>query len=380
MAQILHQGYEQTISDINDRLDNLIQLIDSKKNFYNNIFFSDKEKDIPMNLYNINFPSSGQEQNYLDNNMIIKRYQFDKPNRIFFLPSSEESGEDGNDSKIPSFTKICDDVIDFKTLALIDENKPEDKELPKEIHPIIMFRGQDPLISLEKVLGFIKSNLNNVPYEIKIMHIFKNNENKSSLSFIIKFPSYKEVSLMKKSLLEIYKIKSTICYDRRELNSTQWICVIFRREAGGEARLNKFVQLMTDIYLSIPEKNKEFICNSIEGICKAKIDDNECIRKLGDMLYCAIKVESLDQALFLCIQYNDYYDMKVNLHYITYKMKKNSIPEVLTQKDIQNESKGMKKKYKEDGCLQNDTADFLFPRKGRILGKKFRRNKYKNDS
>ena len=207
MSQILLQGYEQTISDINDRLDNLIQLIDTKKYFYNNIFFSDKEKDIPMNLYNINYPSLGQEQNYLDNNMNIRRYQFDKPNKIFFLPSSEESGEDGNDSKIPSFTKICDDVIDFKTLALIDENKPEDKELPKEIHPIIMFRGQDPLISLEKVLGFIKSNLNNVPYEIRIMHIFKNNENKSSLSFIIKFPSYKEVSLMKKSLLDTYKIK-----------------------------------------------------------------------------------------------------------------------------------------------------------------------------
>jgi len=136
-----------------------------------------------MNLYNIHYTSSGQDYDYQDNDINIKQYQFDKPDKIFLLPSSDESGDERKDTKIPTFTKICDDIIDFEALTLINEDKPEERELPKHVHPIIMFRGQDPLLSLEKVLGFIKSHVQNVPYEIKIMPIFKSNENKYTLSF-----------------------------------------------------------------------------------------------------------------------------------------------------------------------------------------------------
>lgn len=381
MTQINTQNYKQTIYEINNRLDSLIRLIDTKKNFYNNIFFPEKDKEIPMNLYNIHYTSSGQDYDYQDNDINIKQYQFDKPDKIFLLPSSDESGDERKDTKIPTFTKICDDIIDFEALTLINEEKPEERELPKHVHPIIMFRGQDPLLSLEKVLGFIKSHVQNVPYEIKIMPIFKSNENKYTLSFIIKFYTFNDASCMKKLLQLHHKITSTMCYDRREINTTKWNCVIFRREAGGEARLNKFVQLIGDIFRGIPEKNKKFICNSVEAICEAKIDGNECIRKFGDMLYCAIKVESLEQALFLCVQYNNYYDMKVNLHNITYKMKKNKLPQILTKKEFYGENKinmyKIKKNYKEDDCFQNEIVDFLFSKKGRLLAKKHKRTKIK---
>ena len=382
MSQNVPRMYQQSIYDIQNRLDNLIHLIDNKKNFYNNIFFSDKDREPPMNLYNIHFLASSQENNYSDNEAKVKQYQFNKPEKIFLLPSSEDSGDERNDdNKAPSFKEICDDIVDFETHALIDENKPEDRELPETVHPIIMFRAQDPFLSIEKVLGFIKSCVHNVPYEIKIIQIYKSKEGKNALYFIIKFYNYNEASLMRKCLYDNYKIESTFCYDKRELSNTKWICVIFRRQSGGEEKLSKFVQLIADIFHGIPEKNKKFICNSVEGVCEAKIDGEDCIRKLRNMLYCAIKVESLEQALVLCVHYNNYYDMKVNLHSYTYKMKKNKIPQILTKKDIQNENKinmyKIKKSYKEDDCYQNEIADFLFSKKEKILGKKHKRNKNK---
>ena len=382
MSQIVPQMYQQSVYDIRNRLDNLIQLVDIKKNFYNNIFFSDKDREPPMNLYNIHFLAPNDENNYSDNETKIKSYQFNKPEKIFLLPSSEESGDERNEeTKSPSFKQICDDIVDFEILALIDENKPEDRELPSTVHPIIMFRVQDPLLSIEKVLGFIKNYVHNVPYEIKIMQIYNSIEGKNILSFIIKFYRYNDASLMKKCLGDNYKIKSTFCYDKRELNNTKWYCVIFRRQAGGEEKISKFVQLIADIYHGIPEGKKQFICNSVEAVCEAKIEGENCIRKLRNVLYCALKVDSLEQALFLCVHYNNYYDMKVNLHYYTYKMKKNKIPQILTKKDKQNENKinmyKIKKNYKEDDCYQNEVADFLFSKREKILGKKHKRNKNK---
>ena len=76
----------------------------------------------------------------------------------------------------------------------------------------------------------------------------KNKEGKNFLSIIIKFYNYNDASLMRKCLNDVYKIESTICYDNRELNNTKWNCVIFRRQAGGEEKLSKFVQLIADIF------------------------------------------------------------------------------------------------------------------------------------
>ena len=107
MSQIIPRMYQQSIYDIQNRLDNLIHLIDNKKNFYNNIFFSDKDREPPMNLYNIHFLSSSQENNYSDNESKVKQYQFNKPEKIFSIPSSDESGDERNeDNKAPSFKQI----------------------------------------------------------------------------------------------------------------------------------------------------------------------------------------------------------------------------------------------------------------------------------
>ena len=53
----------------------------------------------------------------------------------------------------------------------------------------------------------------------------------------------------------------------------------------------------------------------------------------NEIIYCAMKVNSLEQALFLFIQYNKYYDLKVHLHNITFKLKKHKTPQTLTNKD-----------------------------------------------
>jgi len=374
------QNYKEKINNINYRLDKIVQLVDTKKNFFNNVFFPEKDREIPINLYNIHYSPSNKDYKFLENDDNIKEYNFAEPNKIFLLPSSDDSGNEKTDDNIPSFSKICNDIIDLETLLIL-KTEEDLKELPKNVHPILMFRCSEPFLSIEKVINFIQSNNKRPPYEIKIVPIIKNSENKYILTFIIKFHSLEEAKNIHYLLSNQFNIPSHVCYDKRELNTTKWYCVIFRREAGGEQRLNKFVTLICDIYRRIPEKNKSYICTSVEATCEAKIEARECIRKLGDILYCAIKVESLEQALFLCVQYNNYYDMKVNLHNITYKLKKNKIPQILAKKDIKGENKfensKIRKNFKEDSCFQNEVFDYLFPKKGRLLSRKHRRNMIK---
>ena len=377
MSKISTQNYKEKINNINNRLDNLVQLVDTKKHFFNNIFFPEKDREIPMNLYNIHYSPSKKDFKFIENDDIMKEYNFEQPNKIFQLPSSDDSGnEKKDDHNIPSFTKICNDIIDLETLLIL-KTEEELKNLPKNVHPILMFRGYEPFLSMEKVINFILNNNKKPPYEIKIVPIIKNSENKYKLTFIISFNSLEEVLNIQQILSNQYHIISQICYDKRELNTAKWYCVVFRREAGGEQRLNKFVNLICDIYRRIPDNNKSYINTSVEGTCEAKIETKECIRKLGDILYCAIKVESLEQALFLCVQYNHYYDMKVNLHNITYKLKKNAIPQVLTNKEIKGEFKfennKIRKTFKEDNCYLNDACDVLFPKKERFLSRKHKR-------
>lgn len=372
------QDYKEKINDINTRLDKLVQLVDTKKNFYNNIFFPEKDREIPNNLYNIHYNPSGQEYDFLEKEDNIKFYKFDEPAKIFLLPSSDDSGNENQNENIPSFSKICNDIVDFSTLYLVNDNQ---KEIPKNVHPILMFKAQSPFLSIESILNFIKNTIQKTPFEIKTV-LVNTNDNKTYLTFIIKFNFLKDVEDIQGILFNQYKIKAHICYDQRELNSTKWYCVIFRRQAGGDQRLNKFVTLICDISRTIPEKeNKQFICNSVEGICEAKIEGKECIRKLGDILYCAITVNSLEQALFLCIQYNKYYDLKVHLHNISFKLKKHKIPQLLMNKDAngdnQFEPSKIKKNFKEDDYFQNEAFDLLFAKRNNLLNKKHRRGKKK---
>ena len=50
-------------------------------------------------------------------------------------------------------------------------------------------------------------------------------------------------------------------YDKREINTSKWYCVIFRRQACGV-------------------KERNFMCNNVEATCEAKFEGNECIMKL----------------------------------------------------------------------------------------------------
>ena len=376
MSENTTKSFKEKIYDINRRLDKLVNLVDTKKNFYNNIFFPEKDREIPNNLYNIHYNPAGDEFDFLDPEENVKLYQFDQPAKVFALPSSDESGNENSNENIPSFKRICNDIIDFKTLLTLNEGE---KDLPKNVHPILTFKVQEPFPSIEKILNFIKSKNQKPPYEIKLIQM--NTESSYFYSFIIKFNTYKDCEEIQNILGNQYNIKSHMCYDQREMSNSKWYCVIFRRQAGGQQRLNKFVTLICDICRSIPEKERYFLCNSVEATCEAKIEGNECIRKLGDVLYCAIKVNSLEQALYLCIQYNKYYDLKVHLHNITFKLKKYKMPQILMNKDGKGDYKfdarRIKKNYKEEDCFQNEAFNLLFSKKNNFLSRKHKRAKKK---
>ena len=378
MSENLERNYREITNDINARLEKLVQLVDTKKNFYNNIFFQEKERDIPNNLYNINYTPSGQEYDFLDNEENIKQYKFDEPAKIFMLPSSDDSGNENTNENIPSFSKVCNDIMDLNCLLTLQNGE---KDLPKNVHPMLLFRAKEPFVSIEKMLDFILNNIHKPPTEIKMAQLSKANE--YVLSFLIKFNLYKDAEDVKSVLEKNYNITCFFCYDQRELPNSKWYCVVFRRYAGGEQRLNKFVTLICDIIRNIPEKERELLCTSIEGTCEAKIEGKDCIRKLGETLYCAMKVNNLEQALYLCIQYNKYYDMKVNLHNITFKLKKYKLPQILMNNDLNGENKfesrKNKKNYKEDDCFQNETFNFLFSKKNNLLSRKHKRAKKKKD-
>ena len=347
---------------------------DSKKDFFNNIFFPVKDRAIPMNLYNINF-NCPKDYDFNDTETINKKYNFEQPNKIFLLPSSDESGNESKNIFIPSFNQICEDIIDFSNYQLA----PEKKDLPNNIFPVVTLRVKEPLINVNKALGFVKSYLHKDPYEIKMATIHNPSENKDTSYLNIKFYSYEDAVAIKECLQKTYGIQGKLCFDKRDLPDSKWYCVIFRIEGGGEQKLSKFVQLMDDIFKDINDKNKEFIETSLTGSCEGQINNVKCIKKLGEVFYCAIKVGNLEQALALCVKYNNMHGLKVNLHNLSLKTKKHEIPQVLISNELDNErpkKNHLSKTYKEDQMYKNDLVDRLFFNR-KILNKKHKRNKNK---
>ena len=371
-------NFKEDINDINQRLNNLIQLVDTKKNFFNNVFFPDKDQNIPITLHNIHYDSSNKENNFNDTEKDIKQYNFDQPNKIFILPSSDESGNETKNIYIPSFNQICDDIIDLEYLELIKE----EKDLPKGTYPIVLFRGKEPLTNAIKVLSFVKSCINKDPYEIKILPIQSIHDTKDILSLFVKFYKYEEAKIITEYLNKSYNIQGELCFDKRESIDSNWYCVVFRMEGGGDQKLGKFVQLMDEIYKEINDQNKKFLINSIEGSCEGQINGIKCIKKLGEVFYCMIKVSTLEQAVTLCVKYNKTHDIKVNLHTLTYKMKKSEMPQILIEKEGIGEKKLNKQKinknFKEDEMFQDDLAFMLFPPR-KLLSRKHKRNKIKKE-
>ena len=380
MSENNFQNFKEEINDINKRLNTLVQYVDTKKNFYNNVFFPGKDQTIPLNLYNIHYNSSQKDYNLNDNEVPLKQYSFDQPDKIFLLPSSDESGNEGKNIYIPSFKKICDDIIDLEYLQLLNDRK----DLPKDIYPIVLFRGKDPLTNSNKVLSFVKTYIQKEPYEIKILQIPSMNENKDMLSVFVKFYNYEEAKTITECLNKSYNISGKLCYDKRELTDSKWYCVVFRMEGGGDQKLSKFVQLMDEIYKSIPvpddngDNKKKFLFNSVKGSCEGQINGNKCIRKLGEVFYSMIRVNSMEQAVTLCVKYNNTNDLKVNLHYLTYKMKKSEMPQILIDKEENGNNRPsnhkLKKRYKEDTIYFNEISKQIFPD---MLSRKHKRNKAK---
>lgn len=376
MSQNNIQDYKEDINEINKRLNNLVEQVDTKKNFFNNVFFAEKDQNIPMNLYNIHYNSSQKDFNFTDVEASLKQFNFDQPDKIFLLPSSDESGNETKNNYIPSFSQVCNDIVDLEYLEVLED----EKSLPKGICPIFLFRGKEPLTSINKVLNFVKAYLQKDPYEIKVLPIYSSNENKNTLSISIKFYTYADAKSFKDCLSKTYNITGRLAYDKRELIDSKWYCVIFRMEGGGDQKLGKFVKLMEEIFKAINDDNKKFLSNSIEGTCEAVIEGNECIKKLGEIFYCAIRVDNFEQALMLCVNYNKSHELKVNLHNLTYKMKKSEMPQILIDKEGIGEKKKNKRKlqksYKEDDIYLNEAVLMLFPSK-KMLSKKHRRNKIK---
>ena len=370
-------NFKEDINSINRRLNNLIQLVDTKKNFFNNVFFPEKDQSIPMTLHNIHYNSSQKDYNFNDTEKdIIKQYNFDHPDKIFLLPSCDESGNESKNIYIPSFSQICDDIVDLEYLALFNE----EKDLPKDSYPIVLFRRKDPLTNAIKTLSFVKSCINKEPYEIKIFPIQSTSENRDILTLFVKFNTYEEAKIVHEYLNKSYNISGNLCYDKRELIDSKWYCVVFRMEGGGDQKLGRFVQLMDEIFKEIDDKDKKFLSNSIEGSCEGQINGNKCIKKLGEVFYCMIKVSSLEQAVTLCVKYNNTRDLKVNLHNLTYKMKKNEMPQILIDKDGIGQKRLNKQKinknFKEDEMFQDDLAAMLLP-SAKLLSRKHKRNKTK---
>ena len=95
-----------------------------------------------------------------------------------------------------------------------------------------------------------------------------------------------------------------------------------------------------------------------------------------------IKVSSLEQAVTLCVKYNNTRDLKVNLHNLTYKMKKTEMPQILIDKEGIGQKRLNKQKinknFKEDEMFQDDLAAMLLP-SAKLLSRKHKRNKTKKN-
>lgn len=372
------KNYKEEINDINKRLNDIINYADSKKGFFNNVFFPEKEKPIPMNLFNISYNSSSKDFSLDNTETFLKQFNFDEPDKIFLLPSSDDSGNESKNKFIPSFSQICDDIIDLEYVELLKD----EKDLPKGIYPLVLFRRKEPLTNANNVLNFVKSCIKNDPYEIKIGQI-PSNENKDTLSLFVKFYNYEDAKTVIECLKKTYNVTGRLCYDKRESIDSKWYCVVFRMEGGGDQKLSKFISLMDDIFKTITDPKKKFLATTIESSCEGQIDDVKCIKKFGEVFFCAIRVSNLEQALTLCVKYNNNQGLKANLHNLSNKMKKSEKPHILTHKEEIGEKRFYKNKfnktYKEDGIYQNEAAQLLFPSR-RMLNKKHKRNKNKQQS
>ena len=335
----INENFETKINLLNKKIENLVSLVDKKPKFYNNIFFEENSKSIPLNLINTDYINISNENDILNEKKLNieedysnnPTYFLKEPLYIFSLPSSDDSGnEDNNYDQHVSFKSICDEIIDEEFLDIInDKDKNEIEDIIKNnVFFILIFKTIPELSTIEEILNYCKYKMNILPYEIKKTYIPGLNKNSV---FLVKFYSFDEAKKAKEILNNDFNTKYNVnfhlCYDKREIKDSKWYCVVFRRECIKDKNNYKFIDIINDIYdkIKCDKKNEKKIIT---------IDmNNYKFKKSGNIFYSAIRVSNLEDALNLCIQYNEYNNLKVHLHYLTYENSEKIFPQVLTQKE-----------------------------------------------
>ena len=365
--------FDQKINSLNDRLEELVSLVDKKPNFYNNIFFEENNKSIPLNLINTDYINieKNKEEKYFEKNIINEDYSKDNQNYLlknplykFSLPSSDDSdNEDSNGMKHVSFKSICDEIIDTDFLEIIDLDNHDEKYRnaikkvikDNKIFPILMFKSNQDLPSINEIIIFIKKKIHIKPYEIKRAYLSSLN----NYIFLIKFYSLNDAITSKIIFTNEFKINFHLCYDKREINDSKWYCVIFRRESIKDKNNYKFKDIINEIFEKINCKKKIITIDV----------NNDIFINEENINYNAIRVDNLNDALNLCLKYNNYNNLKVHLHYLTYQKSKKKLPKILLQKEY----------FKEKQSSFNEDPDSKIVKK--LFGSLNKKRKiYKNES
>ena len=363
----INNDYENRIQKLNKKFDNLVSLVDKKPNFYNNIFFGVNSNQIPLNLINTNYINQINNKEIIqknknmineDNSTNKSNYLLKDPLYLFSLPSSDDSENEDNNKKYENlFKSICEEIIDTDFLPVIHTNNNDDKngeekikKILNNIYSILMFKSIPQLSSINDILKVLSNKIHIKPYEIKRTFLpqIKN------YIFLIKFYSLDDAKKVKDFLSKEYKNKFHLCYDKRELKDSKWYCVIFRRDCNKDKNNYKFKDIIKDIFKKIQCDNKIISIN----------DEGNIIKK-GNYFYSAIRVDNLDDALYLCLKYNKFNNLKVHLHYLTYYNSKKIFPKILTQKEFIKEKK---LSFNDDRQIYN-----------KLFGSLKKNKKYKNE-
>jgi len=333
----INDNLDDKLDQLNKKIEKLVDLVDKRPNFYNNIFFEEESKSIPLNLINTNYVNINNKREKPKLNSLFKEdlfknqnYLLEEPFNLLELPSSDESDNEDNDEEHITFKSICDEIYDYDCLPIINDEDEDENEIRrlknKNVLPLLMFKTFPELSSIHHVLNyFYQRKFLVMPYEIKIISI---SEFKISKAFILKFDSFDNAKKAKKSLTNdysrSYNANFNLCYDKREIkNYKKWYCVVFRRDCIYDKNNYKFQDIINEIFDKI-KCGKKIIT----------IDNNEKkYKKRGNIFYSAIRVDNLNDAINLCIKYNKISNLKVHLHYLTYENSKKEFPKALLEKN-----------------------------------------------
>ena len=117
----INHNLNEKIDELNRRIEKLVDLVDKRPSFYNNIFFEDKSKNIPINLINTDYININNKKEKPKLNILFKEdllknknYLLEEPLQLLDLPSSDESDNEDNNEEHITFKSICDEIFENK--------------------------------------------------------------------------------------------------------------------------------------------------------------------------------------------------------------------------------------------------------------------------